>query len=152
MWSLCHTESRLPTRMCQRHGSTSLRQRERMMNDLSVPKAVCLSLLGLLAASSPRRTSLNPFPLPHFKTGYLVAELHSGEHPLEPAQGFTLPWVDRSLAQCGSMRRHAPNFHNTPPSGRRTPRYELKGYQFLVKRVLRGEGNSGDESRTIMYD
>ena len=96
------------------------------MNDLLVPKAVCLSLLGLLAASSPRRASLNPFPLPHFKTGDCLQNA-KGEHPLEPAQGFTLPWVDRSLAQCRSMRRHAPNFYNTPPSGRRTPRYELKG-------------------------
>ena len=39
------------------------------MNDTPEPKAVCLSLLGLSAASSSQATSLDPFPLPHFLAG-----------------------------------------------------------------------------------
>ena len=101
------------------------------MNDLPVPKAVCLSLLGLLAASSPLSGFTGPFPFAAFLAGVWLQNA-KGEHPLEPAQGFTLPWMDRSLAQCGSMRRHAPNFHNTPPSGRCTPRYVLRGYQIQL--------------------
>jgi hypothetical protein len=47
---------------------------------LSEPKAVYLSLLGLLVASSPQRALLNPFPLP-LQGRYLVAEHHKVNTP-----------------------------------------------------------------------
>ena len=126
--SLCHAESRLPTRMCQRHGSTSLRQGEVVMI-FSEPKAVCLSLLGLLAASSPQSGFTEPFPFAAFLAGDWLQKA-KGQRPSEPAPGFTLPWVDRSCAQCRTPETAGAKFYNTPPSGRCTPEYGLKGYQF----------------------
>src|SRR3984885_6188214 len=114
------------------------------MNDLPVPKAVCLSLLGLLAASSPRRASLDPFPLPHFLAGAWLQNA-KGEHPLEPAQGFTLPWVDRSLAQCGSMRRHAPISTIHLPMGDARLDMYCRATKSNSRCARRGEGPVGME-------
>ena len=97
-------------------------------NDLSEPKAVCLSLLSLLAASSPQSGFTEPFPFAAFLAGDWLQKA-KGQHPSEPAPGFTLPWVDRSCAQCRTPETAGAKFYNTPPSGRCTPEYELKGYQ-----------------------
>ena len=113
--SLCHTESRLPTRMCQRHGSTSLCQGEVEMNDLSEPKAVCLSLLSLLAASSPQSGFTETFLFATFLAGDWLQKA-KGQHPSEPAPGFT-PWVDRSWAQCETPETAGTKLTIHPPVG-----------------------------------
>ena len=85
------------------------------------PKAVCLSLLGLLAASSPLRASLNSFLLTHLNSGVWLQNA-KGKNPQEPAPDFTLPWVERFRAQCRSLVGTAgTKIYNTPPSGRCMP-------------------------------
>ena len=75
---------------CQDESKTRLNQfasEGKWMNDLPVPKAVCLSLLGLLAASSPLSGFTGPFPFAAFPSRCLVAE-HQRQTPPRACTGF----------------------------------------------------------------
>jgi hypothetical protein len=85
------------------------------------------------------------FPLLQFKSGYWLQNA-KGEHPPEPAPDFTLPWVERFRAQCTPLVLASTKMYNTPPSGRCTPGYELKGYQLHTQAHTQGRENDGDRN------
>jgi hypothetical protein len=74
--------------------------------------------------SLPHKGFTESFPFAAFLAGVWLQKVR-GQCPLEPAPGFTLPWVERSCAQCGAPETAGTKLHNTPTSGRCTPRYVL---------------------------